>query len=72
MNNYNFLINRLKKTEVYAIVEQYDKSIVSGFQSSIVDHKSAYVNGWSRVVNHCSIDGVDLSDHKVPFWAFTR
>jgi len=65
MNNYNFLINRLKKTEVYAIVEQYDKSIVSGFQSSIVDHKSAYVNGWSRVVHHCSIDGVDLSDHKL-------
>ncbi|CBY42795.1 unnamed protein product, partial [Oikopleura dioica] len=65
MNNFNFLINRLKKTEVYAIVEQYDKNIVTGFQSSILDHKSAYVNGWSRVVHHCSIDGVDLSDHKL-------
>lgn len=65
MNNYNFLLKRLRKTDVINIIEQYDSKISTNFTSTMLAHKDAYVKGWGRVVAHCSIEGVDLQDHKV-------
>ena len=67
MNNYNFVFDRLKKTELIKIVESYDSETSSRYRAAILEHKASYIKGWERVTQYCSIEGVDLQEHKVYF-----
>jgi len=65
MNNYNFVFDRLKKTELIKIVESYDSETSSRYRAAILEHKASYIKGWERVTQYCSIEGVDLQEHKL-------
>ena len=40
-----------------------DESIINEFD--IAKKQNDYLKAWQRVSNQCSIEGIDLSDHKV-------
>ena len=59
------MIKKNFRTELIKTVESTEPDTSSKYRNFILDYKSGYVKGWERVTQYCSINGVDIHEHKV-------
>jgi len=69
MNNFNFIIQRLRETELIKVIQDEMManpmgSIMTGFD--IEKRQNDYLKSWERLTKTCTINGIDsINEHKL-------